>query len=298
MASRRLLSIVHRRVPAAPWDEGDNLPWHEPAFSERMLVEHLSQRHDLASRRASVIDAQARFIARQLAGLDRARILDLGCGPGLYLHRLARMGHRGRGIDFSPKAIAYARGVAAREALECDFELAHIRDAVFGENFDLVLLIYGQINVFPRPRAHDILRRAHAALGPGGTLLLEPQTPQAVRGAADDTTDWTASESGLFAGKPHLLLHERTWDEPSRTCTDRWHVVDAETAAVDRYAMSTCCYDRGELESLLRAIGFDRVETCPSLAGSETAATPGHFAIAASRRPGRGRRHRRSPAGS
>ena len=284
MAPRRLISIIRREIPARPWVEADNLPWHEPAFSERMLVEHLSQRHDRASRRSSAIDAHVKFIDEQLPGaLDSARILDLGCGPGLYSHRLARMGHRCHGIDFSPAAIRHARDTAAREGLDCDFELADIRAADLGEGFHLALLIYGQINVFTREQARDILNRAHAALAPGGIMLLEPQTPEEVRGLRNGTTDWQTAERGLFADKPHLLLHERAWDESSRTATDRWHVVDAETAAVDRCAMSTCCYDDGELESMLRSVGFERVETHPSLTGGRTGASAGHFVICAFR---------------
>ena len=44
----RLSDIVRRRVPPVPWEEGENIPWNDPAFSERMLAEHLSQEHNLA----------------------------------------------------------------------------------------------------------------------------------------------------------------------------------------------------------------------------------------------------------
>ena len=286
MALAKLVSIIGRQLPPTPWVEGDNIPWQDPAFSERMLVEHLSQEHHLASRRTLSIEAHVRFIERQLPGLDPAHILDLGCGPGLYLHRLARRGHRGHGIDFSPAAINHARSVAAREELDCHFEQADLRHADFGEDFDLVLLLYGQINVFTRQHARDILQRAHAALAPGGTLLLEPQTPAAVRGSVDNTTDWTASEHGLFTSRPHVLLHERFWDEPSRTATERWHVIDAETGAVDCHAMSSCSYDRDELVDVLRSVGFERIVTHRSLAGDEAAATADLFVLAASRPAG------------
>jgi SAM-dependent methyltransferase len=275
--------LLARRVTPSPWAEGDNIPWDEPAFSQRMLEEHLSQTHDRASRPEPVIEAHSRFIQRHLRKQKDARILDLCCGPGLYLHRLARLGHRGHGIDFSPAAIAYAREVATDDGLDCTFEQADLREASFGEDFDLALLIFGQLNVFERDRARDILQRAHAALVPGGTLLLEPQEPDAIRGAAEDTSDWSVVPRGLFASTPHLLLHERFWDEPTRTATDRWYVVDAESAAVRRYAMSTCSYTPDELSGLLTTIGFKDVGLHASLAGQDEPATPGFFALVASR---------------
>jgi hypothetical protein len=31
----KLIDLVYRPVNSAPWEEGDNIPWHEPAFSTR-----------------------------------------------------------------------------------------------------------------------------------------------------------------------------------------------------------------------------------------------------------------------
>jgi DNA phosphorothioation-dependent restriction protein DptG len=113
--------------------------------------------------------------------------------------------------------------------------------------------------------------------------LLKPQTPEAVRGSATTTTSWTTAEHGLFTNTPHIMLHERSWDEASRTTTERWFVIDSETAAVERHAMSSCSYDRDELANILQSIGFDHVVTHRSLTGEEDGATPGLFALEASR---------------
>lgn len=50
--TKTICDIVDRAQAPAPWSEGDNIPWDEPEFSERMLAEHLSQEHDLALRRS------------------------------------------------------------------------------------------------------------------------------------------------------------------------------------------------------------------------------------------------------
>lgn len=275
--------LITRASPPRPWAEGDNIPWNAPGFSERMLDEHLSQAHDLASRRAVLIDAHVEFIHQRLGSREGARILDLGCGPGLYLHRLARLGHRCHGIDFSPASIAYARGVADEEGIDCSFEEADLRSASLGEGFDLVLFIYGQINVFERDHARSILTRAHAALVPGGRLLLEPQHPDVIIGPARGTTDWSATRGGLFSPAPHLLLHERFWDQPTRTATDRWYVIDPDSVAVRRYAMSTCSYTADELTSLLEEVGFGDVQVHESLTGDADTASLGLFAMEALR---------------
>ena len=89
-----LLDLASRAIPALPWHEGDNIPWDDPAFSVRMLREHLAQSHDAASRRAITINRQVDWLHRGVLDARPVAILDLGCGPGLYTSRLARLGHR------------------------------------------------------------------------------------------------------------------------------------------------------------------------------------------------------------
>ena len=61
-----LADILSRKIPPDPWSEGDNIPWNEPGFSRRMLREHLTQSHDLASRRSEKIDAHVEWIHREV----------------------------------------------------------------------------------------------------------------------------------------------------------------------------------------------------------------------------------------
>ena len=36
---KTILDIVDRAPKPAPWSEGDNIPWNDPDFSDRMLAE-------------------------------------------------------------------------------------------------------------------------------------------------------------------------------------------------------------------------------------------------------------------
>ena len=102
----KLMDIVRRQRVPKPWSEGEKIPWNDPEFSRRMLDEHLSQAHDAASRRFEIIDKHVDWIHTHVLKGNPTRILDLGCGPGLYTNRLARLGHHCVGIDFSPASIA------------------------------------------------------------------------------------------------------------------------------------------------------------------------------------------------
>ncbi len=281
-SSLTLFDIVTRAQPPEPWTEGENIPWDAQDFSERMLREHLSQSHDLASRRSEIIQRHVDWLHQEILTGRSGRVLDLGCGPGLYLGRLARLGHRGVGIDFGPAAIRHAREQAAAEALDCSYRLEDLRVAELGTGFDLVMLIYGQLNVFRRAQAESLLRRAYEALAPGGRLVLEPQRLDALRAGAGPSATWTSAREGLFSDRPHLILFERFWDEPRRCCTFRWHVVDAETSRVARYALTNEAWTPEELQALLSQCGFVDSEVLPGLPG--TPDDQGLYAVTAWRR--------------
>ncbi|HWG85943.1 MAG TPA: hypothetical protein VNT60_10740, partial [Deinococcales bacterium] len=135
---------------------------------------------------------------------------------------------------------------------------------------DLAMLLYGQFNVFRREEARSILERAHAALRPGGQLLLEPQDFDGVKREGQAGSSWFASPGGLFSEGPHLVLEEAFWDESERAATTRLHVVDAATAAVTRYALSSAAYTDGELAWLLDECGFTGARFHGPLAGVES----------------------------
>jgi len=256
---KALQTIIDRSMPPVPWAEGDNIPWNDPAFSERMLAEHLNQDHDLASRATPTIDRQVSWIHDPVLQRRPSRILDLACGPGLYLNRLAEKGHLGVGIDFSPASIRHATHHASTHLLEVDYTEGDIRETDFGSGFDLVLLLYGQINVFQRHEAENIVRRAVAALSPGGALIIEPQTYRQVETSGRAEPSWSNHRMGLFSPRSHLLLTEAHWDDEAENTTQRFYVIDAEHGQVTTHVMTSEAYTGEAIERLLTSSGLDGV---------------------------------------
>lgn len=262
------------RTPPLPWSEGDNIPWSEPGFSERMLKEHLSQDHDAASRRSDKIERHVAWIHTALLAGQPARVLDLGCGPGFYASRLARLGHACQGIDFSPASIRYARQTLQGQDLACAYELVDIRAADFGSGYDLVMLIFGELNVFKPSDARLLLQKMQAALRPGGQLLLEVSSYDSIFRMGQAGSSWSAQPAGLFSALPHLVLEEMFWDETARAVTRRFFVIDAASGAVTRHAASYQAYTNEAYEQLLCAAGFDEIRFFPALGEEDDALLP------------------------
>jgi len=262
-----ILNILHRVSPPEPWAEGDKIPWHDPDFSRRMLREHLSQAHDAASRRAIIIDEHVAWIQREVLSNRSSRVLDLGCGPGLYSSRLAQRGHTCVGIDFSPASIEYARDFAQAQQLACDYRLGDVRRAEYGIGYDLAMFIFGEPNVFRPEDLQHILRKAYAALNEGGRMLLEVHTPEVVQRLGHQRATWYTLPQGLFSDRPHMVLFESFWDEAQRVAIERFYIVDAETAEVTPHSSSMQAYTDEQYRYALQIAGFTDITFYPSLIG-------------------------------
>jgi 2-polyprenyl-3-methyl-5-hydroxy-6-metoxy-1,4-benzoquinol methylase len=274
-----LLDLLNRSYPPEPWAEGEKIPWNDPAFSQRMLQEHLSQEHDAASRRTGKIDQHVLWIHQAVLGSQPSHILDLGCGPGLYSSRLARLGHTCTGIDFSPASIAYARQQAQITGLDCTYHESDLRQADFGQDYDLVMFIFGEFNVFHPDHARLILEKSFQALKPGGRLLLEVHTLPAVQNIGQQLRSWYSALSGLFSDRPHLCLTESFWDARQKVAIERFFIVDAASNTITRHAASTQAYTETEYQALIEDCGFSRPQFFTSLCGHPDETQPDLFVL-------------------
>lgn len=261
-----LNDILKRDMDPAPWAEGERVPWDDRAFSERVLREHLAQDNDAASRPEFKIKQHVSWIHKALLKGLPGRILDLGCGPGLYTERLAKLGHSCLGIDYAPASIEYATHNAPAG---CQYLLADIRESDYDHGYDLAIFIFGAINLFKREDARRVLDKACQALKPGGMLLLEASSLDAVDQIGNQPAMWYSAESGLFSDSPHLCLMETFWDDEQKAATERYYIVDTASGRVTRHAATTQGYEVSELVKLLKEAGFEQVIFQPSMTGKD-----------------------------
>lgn len=259
--------VTEYATPPEPWVEGRTIPWGDPAFSARMLAAHLDQSVDAASRRFETIDKHVEFIAREALPGAEARVLDLGCGPGLYTSRLATRGHECLGIDIGPAVINYAKNAATPVSDRCRYVLGDMREAHFEGDYDLIMILFGELNPFPRDDALSILRRCRAALAPSGRILIEVHAFEAVRDRGISPPRWSAHSAGLFSDEPHLRLDQQFWLEQSHHAVGRHWIVDAESGETSRYGWSMRAYTDDEYMALLTEAGLKLITRYENLTG-------------------------------
>jgi SAM-dependent methyltransferase len=146
----------------------------------------------LVPRSAALTDRWVRHVRR---GPGANRILDAGCGNGVYLLRMRAMGFDVRGIDVDAVAVdqAVRAGLDVSRATLADLDPAE-------EKFDAITLGH-VIEHLPDPTA--AMRQAHELLAPGGMLwIATPNVDAAAHGAFG--RNWYAIDPPR-----HLVLFSR-----------------------------------------------------------------------------------------
>jgi SAM-dependent methyltransferase len=218
-----------------------------------MLAEHLDQTHDLASRRLAVVEHQVEWLVERLGLAAGDRVLDLGCGPGLYAAELGRRGIAVTGVDVGPAAVREARARCA--GLPCSFTCADMRSISLDDgSFDAAMILYGQLAVQRPPDVEALLLRIAAALTATGRLVVE--VADASKLDRTSTSTWWTGQDDLWGEGEHLVLHEHGWDDDAGASVDRYHVVDLESGRVEVLGVSEGAYPPERLVTVLRAAGF------------------------------------------
>ena len=116
---------------------------------------------------------------------SRNPILDLCCGPGIFLVPLAS-GHDVRGVDCSPEMLRLAQERAEEQGISIAVQEGDALQFRSSERFGLVLLQDDTLGTLFPTEAAGLIRRAHDALAEDGTLLLSaprtecPEVPEAM----------------------------------------------------------------------------------------------------------------------
>ncbi|MDR2833567.1 MAG: class I SAM-dependent methyltransferase [Streptococcaceae bacterium] len=178
----------------------DNL-WTDEHISKGMLAVHLQANEDGASRKHDFIAKSADWIKEVAPPKEYKKLLDLGCGPGLYAQHFAEFGFEVTGIDFSKRSIDYAKA----QSRQIDYHCKNYLTLDYQAEFDVVTLIYTDYCVLSSEDRRILMNIVFRALKPGGKFIFDVSMQQKER---KEMTEWQMYEKGgFFADEPHLYLN-------------------------------------------------------------------------------------------
>ncbi len=139
------------------FEEGDRPIWTDDHISKGMLEAHLDPESNMASRKHERIANSCEWLASRL-DLKGSKVIDLGCGPGLYCEELVHHGVDMTGVDFSQRSIEYAR---SKNDGSINYVLGDYLSLDFDDKFDAALMIYYDFDVLSDIERERLMGSSH-----------------------------------------------------------------------------------------------------------------------------------------
>ncbi|MGE5391583.1 MAG: class I SAM-dependent methyltransferase [Deltaproteobacteria bacterium] len=177
--------------------------WDDDHISAQMLALHLDPEVEAASRTHETIDAEAAFIIKETGMDGSTTVLDLGCGPGLYVKRFAQTGARVTGIDMSARSLNYAEATIKSGYDYVNFLNMNYLELDMDNTFDVVTLIYYDFCVLKPDEQRLLLKAVHKALKRDGVFILDVITANR---SIEENTAVSIYEGGFWSPKPHMEI--------------------------------------------------------------------------------------------
>ena len=202
--------------------------WTDPHTSEQMLGFHLNPEVDLSSRSASFIDESVEWVAGHFGLSSGKRVIDFGCGPGLYASRFASYGMSVTGVDFSPTSIAYAREQAESTGQQISFHQANYLEFEAVGKFDLITMIMCDFCALSPEQRSVMLRKFANSLSTEGRVLFDVYSLLAFDQKQETVTFEKNLLNGFWSSSQYFGFLVSFKYEAERVSLDKYTIVEEQ----------------------------------------------------------------------
>lgn len=233
---------------------GEALFWNDEHISKGMLKAHLNPDIDAASRNHSTIDKTTNFLSTYLKIKKDDKILDLGCGPGLYCTKFINYCNNITGIDYSNRSINYAIEYSTKNSLPIKYVYGDYTNIDYPDIYDYIFLIYYDLGVLCDKSRNVVLQKINNSLKIGGYFIFDVATKN-YRKDEDLKNNWYVCNEGFWKSSPHLVL-EKSFHYPEHcTFSNEYTVID-ENGDIKVYRTYDHYYDIDTITTVLNENGF------------------------------------------
>ena len=270
-----LEQINDRPQPFAVYTASDL--WTDEHTSQRMLAFHLDGEVDVSSRRTVFIEESVAWLADRFNLSDGHRVIDFGCGPGLYTSRLAKLGATVSGVDFSRRSIEFARQQAKQAGQKIDYHEANYLEFSTAGLFDLVTLIMCDFCALSPAQRLTLLGKFRRLLSPRGRVVLDVYSLTAFEQREETSRCERNLLDGFWSPRPYFgFLNTFKYDQ-EKVVLDKYAIVEADRS---RQVYNWLQYFSVEmLERELRSVGLEVEEVLGDVAGRPFDAQQSEFAV-------------------
>ena len=230
--------------------------WDDEHISKGMLEAHLNSNLDSATRNIDFVKKSVAWIA----SFGGEKLLDLGCGPGIYSNMLDDKGYNVIGIDFSQRSIDYAKKQNPRISyLYQDYLTIN-----YNNEFDIITLIFCDFGVLDYNKRYALVSKIHRALKSGGKFIVDVFTSNQYKDFKETRT--TTFENNGYWSKDEYLNIFSTY-QYSNTYLEQFHIITKND--IKCYNLWNHAFTDDELIAFFKQFNFSNIELFDDVSGKE-----------------------------
>ncbi len=262
--NRLLLKYLEKR-PAAYEVTGLKF-WDDPHISKGMLAAHLNTELESATRKLDFIKKSVDWIKEITDGENRKKLLDLGCGPGIYAELFAERGFDVTGIDISGRSIDYAKENTVKKGSNIKYYQKSYLEMEYSEEFDIITLIYCDFGVLNPEERKILLKKIYKALKPGGMLIFDVFSEKEYQ-MKEENTSWSYNNGGYWSENPYVCLYSFSRYDEAAVFLEQYVILEEES--VKCYNLWNKAFSAEELHRNLGEAGFHKCEFYDDISGKK-----------------------------
>ncbi|MFC1780921.1 class I SAM-dependent methyltransferase [Planctomycetota bacterium] len=253
--------------------------WTDEYTSKRMLEFHLNGTVDISSRNFKFIEKSVDWIMRHFKLGHDSKIIDFGCGPGLYATLLAGKGANVTGIDFSKNSIQYAENTAKQKGLNITYICQNYLEFQTDEKYDLVIMIMNDFCALSPAQRKTLLNIFKNILKADGSILLDVYSLSAY----NQRQEAASCEPNLLNGfwskeKYYGFLNTFKYDE-EKVILDKYTIIEPNRTQVIYNWLQY--FDKDSISGQFEQNGFHIEEFYSNVAGQSFTPDSNETAIVA-----------------
>ncbi len=221
--------------------------WTDEHTSRKMLEYHLNEDIDLSSRNREFIERSVGWIVLHFGVKEGTKIVDFGCGPGLYTIQFAQKLADVTGIDFSQNSIEYAKNAATQKGLNIKYTVQNYLEFEPENQFDLITMIMCDFCALSPVQRKDMLSKFYKSLKPGGAVLLDVYSLNTFNQREEVATYEKNYLNGFWAKNDYYcFLNTFKYDEEKVILDKHTIIEESRTRTVHNWLQHFSCESLGQ----------------------------------------------------
>lgn len=249
-----------------PYQPGTKPFWDDYYIATEILKAHLDPDHEGGTRKHEFMKESVKWVAEVCNGAEGKKLLDLGCGAGIYSEMFEEEGFQVTGLDFSKVSIEYAKESAKKKGKEITYHYADYLAMEFEQEFDVITLIYCDYGALHPTNRKLLLSKVKKALKPNGIFIVDGFT-EAHTENIPKVHVANYLEKGMFCGNPHICIEMGHIFPETKNFMAQ--MVTIEEDKCESYHLWNQFFDEDMLEKELGEAGFKDRQYFDDVCGKE-----------------------------